>query len=55
MRAQAWMTAALTRAEKMPEFDEFVTGRRNRAREVEKWVAAWAKVAPALAANRKAG
>jgi len=53
MRAQAWMTAMLTRADKMPEFDEFVTGKRNRAREVERWVAAWADVAPALNANRK--
>lgn len=53
LRVQAWMTAALMRAEKMPDFEQFVSGRVNRAREVAAFEAAWDAIGRNLATNRK--
>lgn len=47
------MTAALMRAEKMPDFEQFVSGRVNRAREVAAFEAAWDAIGRNLATNRK--
>lgn len=51
LRAGAWMMAMLGRVHPLPDMKEFVTGERDRAAEVKRWVAAWDRVDRALARN----
>lgn len=53
-RAQAYMTAMLMRAQELPDYREWVTGEKDRAKEVARFFAAWDRVGPALARNKRA-
>ena len=54
IRAQAYVTAALIRAQKLPEYSQFVAVRTDKASRRQRWLEAWNKVDRALAQNKAA-
>jgi hypothetical protein len=53
-RASAFMTAALIRAQKLPDVEEWVSGKKNKEAEMRRWVEAWDKVDAALSRKKTA-
>lgn len=53
IRASAFMTAALIRAQKLPDVEEWVSGKKNKAAELRRWVEAWDKVDAALSRKKR--
>lgn len=51
-RASAFMTAALIRAQKLPDVKEWVSGKKDKETELRRWVDAWDKIDAALTANQ---
>lgn len=53
-RASAFMIAALIRAQKLPDVEEWVSGKKSKEAEMRRWVEAWNKVDAALSRKNRA-
>lgn len=51
-RENVWFSAMLPNLKKPPTLQEFVGGKKDKSRDIARFVEAWDKVDSALAANR---